>query len=137
RSTYYFRAKPNVFKPDIIRTILRYGHEIGYHYENLSDTNGDIKRALEDFEKNLLRFREITPITTISMHGRPLKPYDNRDLWRDPSRHALLKEQFGILGEIYLDIDYSDIAYISDTGRNWTADVANVRDKVHSNLNVS
>jgi len=35
-STYYFRAIPSVFKPEIIKKISDMGHEIGYHYENLS-----------------------------------------------------------------------------------------------------
>ncbi len=39
-----------------------------------------------------------------------------------------------MLGEVYLDIDYTDIAYINDTGRNWTSTRANVRDKVISDI---
>lgn len=134
KSTYYFRYKPNTFKKEIILEIASLGHEIGYHYENLSDSNGNVSKALDDFEKNLNIFREIVDIQTISMHGRPLKKYDNRDLWKDPNRHKLLKEKFNILGEVYLDIDYSDIAYVNDTGRNWTNSKSNIRDKVHSNI---
>jgi len=37
RATYFFRAIPQTFKPLIIRKIAEYGHEIGYHYENLSE----------------------------------------------------------------------------------------------------
>jgi hypothetical protein len=136
KSTYYFRAKPHTFKPNIIKEIFKLGHEIGYHYESLSDTNGDIKAAILDFEKNLEKFRKLVPVSTISMHGRPFKPYDNRDIWRIPENHKLLKEKFKILGEVYLDIDYSDIAYINDTGRNWTSGKNNLRDKVHSTVRV-
>lgn len=110
------------------------GHEIGYHYENLSDCNGNIDFALNDFEYKLNEFRKYVEIKTISMHGRPLKKFDNRDLWKDPHRHSLLKNKFKILGEVYLDIDYSDVAYINDTGRNWTNGKSNIRDKVHSNI---
>src|SRR6185295_18394049 len=35
-ATYYFRHKPGVFVPEIISEIENMGHEIGYHYENLS-----------------------------------------------------------------------------------------------------
>ncbi|MCK4820740.1 hypothetical protein KA005_33555, partial [bacterium] len=134
RSTYYFRAKPHVFNPRIITKISKLGHEIGYHYESLSDTDGDIDLALKDFEKKLKRFREIVTVKTISMHGRPLKPFDNRDIWRTPENHQLLFDKYGILGEVYLDIDYKDIAYINDTGRNWFSNKSNIRDQVESNV---
>ena len=134
RSTYYFRAKSCAFNLEIIKGIATLGHEVGYHYECLSDANGDTSRALENFETNLERFREIAPIKTISMHGRPLSPFDNRDMWRSPENHRLLLEKYGILGEVYLDIDYKEIAYINDTGRNWTSSKSNIRDKIESNI---
>lgn len=134
-STYYFRIKDNTLKPKIIKSISDLGHEIGYHYESLSDTNGDINKAIENFTFHLKHLRTIVPISTCAMHGRPLKPWDNRDMWRDESNHKYLKENLGLKGELYLDIDYSDIAYINDSGRNWTSGKANRRDKVSSNIN--
>jgi hypothetical protein len=134
KSTYYFRAKKCSYDENIIKKIADLGHEIGYHYESLSDTNGDIALAIKDFEKNLKEFRKIVPINTCSMHGRPLKAFDNRDIWRIKENHEYLKNKLGILGEVYLDIDYSDIAYINDTGRNWTSGKSNRRDKVESNI---
>ena len=134
RSTYFFRAKPHVFRPEIIREIHNKGHEVGYHYESFSDAKGDLQQALQDFEKNLERLRVIAPVRTIAMHGRPFSPFDNRDMWRDPNTHKRLVEGLGILGEVYLDIDYSDIAYINDTGRNWSSTQSNIRDRVTSNL---
>jgi hypothetical protein len=68
------------------------------------------------------------------MHGRPFRPFDNRDLWRAPEYHRLLAERFALLGEVYLDICYDDILYITDTGRNWTQDAGNLRDKVESKV---
>jgi len=134
QATYYFRAKPHVFVPEIIKNIETLGHEIGYHYESLSDSNGNLSLALKQFEKNLAEFQKITAIQTISMHGRPFSPYDNRDIWRDQTNHRLLSEKYGILGEVYLDIDYQDIAYINDTGRNWSSTKSNKRDKVNSRI---
>jgi hypothetical protein len=136
KSTYYFRVKSHTFKPKIIIEIAGLRHEIGYHYESFSDANGDMSPALKDFEKNLKRLREIVSIRTISMHGRPFSKYDNGDMWKDQRNHNLLLEKFGIIGEVYLDINYSDILYITDTGRNWTSSKSNRRDKVASKVNV-
>jgi hypothetical protein len=136
KSTYYFRVKPHTFKPEIIIEIAGLRHEIGYHYESLSDADGDMAAAFKDFENNLGKLRELVSIRTVSMHGRPLKPYDNRDMWRSGDNHNKLIKEYGILGEVYLDIDYTDIAYISDTGRNWTTGKSNRRDKVVSNIEV-
>ena len=134
KATYYFRAKKCSFDKVIIKEIAALGHEVGYHYESLSDTDGDIEAALIDFTKNLNDFRAVTQIKTCSMHGRPFKPYDNRDIWKVKKNHEYLINELGLLGEVYLDIDYSDIAYINDTGRNWTSGKSNVRDKVDSNI---
>ena len=135
KSTYYFRSKMHTFKPRIIKEIATLGHEIGYHYESLSDTNGNMDLALADFEENLSKFREIVPLQTISMHGRPLSDFDDRDLWNHTRNHQKLLGELGILGEVYLDIDYSDIAYINDTGRNWLSTKSNLRDKIDSSVN--
>lgn len=131
KSTYYFRHKDHTFLPDTIKEIKNLGHEIGYHYENLSDSNGNLSIALDDFKTKLDEFRKLVPVKTISMHGRPLKKFDNRDMWKDNKE---LLDEYEIIGEIYLDIDYSDIAYINDTGRNWSQGKSNVRDKVDSNI---
>lgn len=134
KSTYYFRTKKVAFDVEVIEKIAELGHEIGYHYETLSDAKGDFSLSVELFQIELDRLRSIVPIKTISMHGRPLLPYDNRDIWRDKERHEYLITQLNILGEVYLDIDYSEIAYINDTGRNWTSNIANRRDHVLSNI---
>ncbi len=137
QASYYFRTKRISFKPDIITKISALGHEIGYHYESFSDMDGNSVAALLDFGNNLKKIRRIAPVKTISMHGRPLSRFDNRDLWRDSLNHSLLKDKFNILGEIYLDIDYTDIAYINDTGRNWYSDKSNLRDRVDSKIKIN
>ena len=134
-ATYYFRMKNHTFNPDIILKISQLGHEIGYHYECLSDTNGNMDQALINFEYNLDKLRKIIPVKTISMHGRPFKKQDNRDMWKDNENNKFLKNNLNILGEVYLDIDYSDIAYINDTGRNWVSNKSNLRDKIISDIN--
>ena len=136
KTTYYFRNKTYSFDKNIIREIMELGHEVGYHYENLSDTKGDIEKGMEDFKKTLSEFRKTTNVKTVSMHGSPLSKYDNRDLWTHEN-YLLLKNQLGILGEVYIDIDYSDVAYISDTGRNWESLKFNKRDVVKSNVEIN
>lgn len=138
-ATYYFRSIRSVFKPEIIQQISDLGHEIGYHYENLSYVGGkhkDISRerlfemAIEDFEKNLGKFREIVPTKTICMHGSPLSKYDNRELWK-----VYDYRDYGIVGEPYFDIDFNKVLYLTDTGRAWNTSGGNVRDKVQSRFN--
>lgn len=136
KATYYFRMKSCSFVPALIKKISSLGHEIGYHYENLSDTQGDVTKAIEDFSQNLATMRSVCEIKTISMHGRPFSRFDNRDLWNNGDNRKKLKTEFGIAGEVYLDIDYSDIAYITDTGRNWRTGRFNIRDKTNSNVPV-
>ena len=57
RSSYYFRY-PFTFRPDIIRKIRDLGHEIGYHYEVLSKTNGDYTKAIALFSDRVRRVQK-------------------------------------------------------------------------------
>ncbi len=124
-STYFFRTKKVSFNKEIINEISSMGHEIGYHYENLSDCKGNMLAAYDDFRKNLDRLRDTADIRTICMHGRPLSKWDNRDLWKEYSYTDL-----GILGEPYLDIDFNEVSYFTDTGRTWHPRRFNRRDIV-------
>ena len=131
RSTYYFRAIKSVFKPDIMKQIEDMGHEVGYHYEDLSVANGNHEKAIQLFTSNLERFREVCDIKTICMHGRPLSKYDNREMWK---KYDL--KDFSILGEAYLSVG-KGLNYLSDTGRSWNSK-NNLRDHLaSSNISVS
>tara|TARA_B100000886_G_scaffold67550_1_gene42529 strand:+ start:1266 stop:2033 length:768 start_codon:yes stop_codon:yes gene_type:complete len=123
QSTYYFRSKKASFDQSIIEKISLLGHEIGYHYEELSDSNGDYKKAIKRFEKNLKSLRNYVKVDTISMHGAPLSKIDNRELWK-----KFNFEDYDIIGEAYITIDYKETYYLTDTGRSWSDDSANVRD---------
>lgn len=131
-STYYFRATKAVFKEHIIKDIASLGHEIGYHYETLSKARGNYHKAVQLFQKELAHFRRIVPVSTICMHGNPLSKWDNRWLW---GKYDF--RQFHILGEAYLSIDYSQIMYLTDTGRSWNANITNIHDRVKSQLKSS
>ncbi|MDY0387133.1 MAG: hypothetical protein RBT65_08410 [Methanolobus sp.] len=115
KSTYYFRYRNDTFKPDIIRKILDMGHEVGYHYEVIDKAKHDFEKAIEIFKKELDEFRLITNINTICMHGNPLSPFSNLEIW---DKYSF--ENFGILGEPYISIDYNKVIYFTDTGRTWS-----------------
>ena len=125
RATYYARATRAVFRPEALIRLHQLGHEIGYHYEVLAKARGNHRQAILKFEQELEQFRQIVPVETISMHGSPLLPWDNRDLW---DKHDFKK--YGLLGEAYLSVDYGSVYYFTDTGRNWDATRHNLRDLV-------
>lgn len=129
KTTYYFRIVQESNHPDIIKKIAALGHEIGYHYEDLSLANGNQKKAIRLFEKNLAYFRNFYPVRTICMHGSPTSIWDNRLIWREHKYR-----DFGIIAEPYFDTDFSSTFYITDTGRRWDGDRVSVRDKVNSKL---
>jgi hypothetical protein len=114
QSTYYFRY-PKTFDPEILKKIEDMGHEIGYHYEVLDKTRGDVSRAIALFRQELDIFRKYVDVTTVSMHGGVLTRHDNRDIWKDADF-----SDFGLLGEPYISVDYTTIHYFTDTGRDWS-----------------
>ncbi|MBE0679027.1 MAG: hypothetical protein IH592_09725 [Bacteroidales bacterium] len=123
--TYYFRINSKSYDESVIREIHRLGHEIGYHYEELSSARGDYEKAISLFEQNLAKLRRLAPIETICMHGSPLSKYDNRKLWEKYDYR-----NFGIMGEPYLDINFAEVLYLTDTGRRWDGEGYSIRDRV-------
>lgn len=125
KGTYYFRIVPESNQPEYIEKIAALGHEIGYHYEEMSLCGGNREKAMEMFEENLAYFRKFYPVRTICMHGSPTSNVDNRSIWRD--REYL---NHGVIAEPYFDVDFSDMLYLTDTGRSWGRDGSSVRDRV-------
>jgi len=123
--TYYFRSGLYSWNVKIVKEIASLGHEIGYHYENLSLCHGNIEKAILDFEKTLKKFREFVTIETVCMHGSPMSKYDNRTLWE-----KFDYRDFQIIGEPYFDIDFSETFYLTDTGRKWDGYNVSKRDKI-------
>ena len=145
KGSYYFRIVPHSFNEKIIKEICSMGHEVGYHYEDISLATGvrrqasgeesrindarhteeeSVKMAIESFKKNLAKLREIVPVKTICMHGSPISRWDSRLLWKYYDYH-----DFGIVGEPYFDIDFNDVLYLTDTGRRWDGESVSIRDK--------
>jgi len=132
KASYHVRADKVSNNPEIIRKVVEMGHELAYHYDDLSRMAkayppGDerLKSAINSFRKNLDYLRRFYPIKVISMHGDPWQSIDNRDLW-----HYFNYKSEGVICEVYLDIDYSSVLYLTDTGRRWNGSATNIRDKI-------
>lgn len=124
-ASYYFRVVEQSNKPEIIKAICAMGHEIGYHYEDMTICEGNREKAIRHFEKQLDYFRQFYPVKTVCMHGAPRSKYDSRDLWKHYDYH-----DYGIIGEPYFDVDFSKVFYLTDTGRRWDGFNVSVRDKI-------
>jgi len=127
KASYYFRVTKRNFDASVVERLVRLGHEIGYHYEDLSVARGDVRFACELFKNNLAILRQSYPVKTICMHGSPLSKWDNRLLWQ---RYDY--RDFGIIGEPYFDVNFNEVLYLTDTGRSWNGLGNNIRDKVQS-----
>jgi hypothetical protein len=123
-STYYFRTIDKTFQPEMIREIEELGHEVGYHYEDMDRAYGNVAKAHESFREELARLRKYATVDTVCMHGNPLTAYDNRDMWEAGCGF----DKYGLLGEAYLSMDFTDVTYFSDTGRTWKDGELKVKD---------
>ncbi|MFH1004419.1 MAG: hypothetical protein V1781_02840 [Bacteroidota bacterium] len=121
--TYYFRTIPQSYDEKMILEMSAMGHEIGYHYETMSTSNGNVDKAYDEFCRNLEMFRKIVPVSTICMHGSVMSKFDNRDIWKKYDYKKL-----GLLAEPYFDLDFNQTFYLSDTGRRWDGQFS-IRDK--------
>lgn len=131
KATYFFRTIPSVFDHQIIKKIASLGHEIGYHYEDLSQCNGDPELAIIQFSKNLEKLRKLFPVKSICMHGSPLSKWNNKDIW-----NFYDYKKFEITGDTSLDLNYNEVFYITDNGRGWNRTNVSIRDKVSSNFDI-
>ena len=125
KATYYFRVGKESNEPQVIKAIAQLGHEIGYHYEDMSLCDGDVDKAWSHFQTWLDYFRQYYAVETICMHGAPTSKWDGKDLWKKYDYRSL-----GIIGEPYMDTDFSDVFYLTDTGRCWDGYKVSVRDKI-------
>lgn len=136
KGSYHFRSVSSSNVPEIISSIAGLGHEIAYHYEDMALAakkagktgigSGEelASRAFESFRENLAYFRTFYTVRVISMHGSPAQRTDNRLVWKYFDYH-----ECDIICEPYFDLDYSDVLYLTDTGRRWDGDRYNIRDK--------
>jgi len=108
KTTYLFRLHAEKYKFEqaipIIQNLVEEDFEIGFHYETLTQTKGDNKRAIKLFAEELKQIREITPIHIVAAHG---DKYKNRSIWS-----SLPKDEL----EIWSAYDMKNNHYISDAG---------------------
>lgn len=129
KASYYIRVVKGTWNEEIIRGIVDLGHEVSYHYEDLTIAKGNYEKAYEHFKTHLANIRKFYPAKTICMHGSLLSRWDNRKLWE---KYDYRNE--GVIGEPYFDVDYEKVLYITDTGRGWNRQSVNVRDKMDGGL---
>lgn len=121
RSTFYFRVDTKAFDLAIMRYLQEEGFEVGYHFNTLDRCSGDFDKAIALFEEELQQLREAgIDVKTVCSHGDPRVKkvgykVNNEIFLRDPS----LRSRNGLLGEAYLDIDFSSLQYLSDAGVRW------------------
>ncbi len=156
-ASYYFRFIDKVFKRDVINSIALMGHEVGYHYEVITKAEGDPVRAMQIFRDEQKVFADCWKSKTVCPHGgsfvaktdgyslknmiklipkllsgqQVFSKYVNFDMW-----NANSFEDYGLIGDAYHSIDFSDILYLSDTGRSWDNRFKRL-DKVSSRVNQS
>ena len=131
RSTFFFRIVKQSNVPEVIRQIVALGHEVGYHYEDLSLAQGDEEKAIASFKKHLAYFRSYYPVRSVCMHGSSTSKYDNRLLWK---AHQL--SDYGLVGEPYLSVDFNQVYYLTDTGYAWDGGKYATRDVVESGFDL-
>lgn len=130
RATYYFRCVPCSYDETIMRQIESMGHEVGYHYEDLTLAKGNKRNAQSHFEMWVKKMRDIVRVRTVCMHGSPLSQFDNRLMWEGETQRQERYGALGLAGEPYFDTDWNDVEYLTDTGRCWDGDRFSRRDKV-------
>ena len=121
RSTFYFRVDTKAFNLSIMRQLQDEGFEVGYHFNTLDRCGGDFNKAIALFERELNMLREAgIRVETVCSHGDPRVKkvgykVNNEIFFKDPD----LRSRSGLLGEAYLDIDFSSLTYLSDAGIRW------------------
>jgi len=124
-STYYFRMPQSYQHREIIKAVSVHACRVGYHYEDLSASRGNLPLAISSFEKNLSYLRTLAPVNSICMHGNALSTVNNLGLWK---AHDFRK--YRLHGDPYLSIDHHKVLYLTDTGRRWNGKGISRWDKV-------
>lgn len=155
RASYYFRHIDKILKEEVISQVAEMGHEVGYHYEVFTKAIGNAEEAMKLFRDEQFFFIKKWNSITVCPHGgsfvdntdgyslknmvklipkmlkgeKVFSSYTNFDIW---DNHKF--EEFGIIGDAYRSVDFTNILYLSDTGRSWDKRYKRL-DKVNSTVN--
>ena len=124
KTSFFFRMN-KCYRAEVVKEISNTEHEIGYHYDDLAFYNGNFEKAIARFKNNLTVLRKFSEVNTISKEGSPLSKFDNSLLWTKYNY-----KDFGIDSDIDSDIDFSEVFYLTETGRRWNGYNVSIRDKV-------
>lgn len=121
RSTMYFCADTKAFDLPAMRSLQEDGFEIGYHFNTLDRCGGDFNRAIALFEKELRELRKAgIRVDTVCSHGDPrvkkIGYQVNNEIFL---KDADLCNRNELLGEAYLNVDFSSLQSLSDVGIRW------------------
>lgn len=104
------------------------GHEVTYHHDVMDGGKGDLQRAIEIYQSNLMNFRKLGfEVKTVCQHGNPASDFENRDFFRSDTVQSLFPEQADIMVDFMKKI-CRVYTYISDVGMSFKI----VKDPVNS-----
>lgn len=125
KGSYYVQAylMNNPENIRLLKEIQAMGHEVSYHYDVLDSCNGDIEKALLEFQNNLEKFEQNGfSIKTVCQHGNPIIERigytSNRDFFRSP----VVQKKYSEITDIMVDFKIkanTDYSYFSDAGRKF------------------
>lgn len=112
KATYYFRCDGRTrFPEEEIRFVADMGHEVGFHYETVVRMKADPDRVIGRFTEELAALRRITTVKTVTAHGSPLAKLSNVGYTK-----TLDLGEFGLVGDPAVNIDFSKVLYVTDSG---------------------
>lgn len=125
RGTYYIQAYllHDLQNVELLKKMQEMGHEISYHYDVLDSCQGNLEKAILEFEENRKKFENYGfCIKTLCQHGNPIierKGYtSNRDFFRSEKVQQLYPKLSDIMVN-YKEAHQTEYLYFSDAGRQF------------------
>jgi hypothetical protein len=125
RSTYYVQSYliESIKNIKLLKEIHKLGHEVTYHYDTLDSNNGDFKLAELEFDKTLLKFKNLgMEVKTVCPHGNPIKERSGWSSNKDFFRNEALNSKYSEIADIVINPEKfinKEMIYVSDAGFGW------------------
>lgn len=125
RGSYYVQVylmedQENV---DFLKKIQDMGHEISYHYDVMDSCKGNLEKAVEEFERNVMIFEKNGfKIVTLCQHGNPIVERVGYSSNRDFFRNEDVRKKYPLFSDImvnYKEQYNTEYSYYSDAGRKF------------------